>query len=85
MFADGGEEGVENIGPHCAVAASLAHVVDDEQLVVGAEEFGKGDGAIGGGKGVVLDWLGWVLLAGGIELLGELVDLGFEFLDGGHF
>jgi hypothetical protein len=25
------------------------------------------------------------LLAGGIELLGELVDLGFEFLDGGHF
>lgn len=64
-----------------AVAAVFAHVVDDEQVVVLSEKVGEGFDAVQSFKLVVMDLLGWILLASFGEFLFQLIDLSFEFCD----
>lgn len=46
-----------------AVATAFAHVVDDKEVVFFSEKIGEGLVAVQSFKLVVLDLLGWILLA----------------------
>lgn len=79
---DVGQEADEAVGPQGTIGAAAAHVVDDEEVVVWAEQLGQAHGgAVGAGEGVVLDVFGGLL---GAELAQALLGGEDGLVDGGQ-